>query len=228
MAGGGERWIDLRRASVGVTLAGMDSGIAVTGTGQATAPADLLRLILSVGHDAADVATAVAQVGERTDAVTAALRDHGVAAADVQTSSVSVYPQYGDSMSVSGYRASHALTVSTTDLTGFGRLLNAAVGAAGNSLGLDHLQFDVAEKGPLLDRARELAFQQARAKADQLAELAGQSIAGIASIAETYGHSPIREMASRRASRAAFDSEISVTPGEQTIEVSLEVCWSWG
>lgn len=205
----------------------MDSGITVTGTGQATAPADLLRLTLSVGHDAADVAAAIAQVAERTDAVTAALRGEGVADKDIQTSSVNVYPQYADSMSVAGYRAAHSLTVSTTDLTGFGRLLNAAVGAAGNSLGLDHLQFDVADKGPLLDRARELAFRQARTKADQLAELAGQSIAGIASIAETYGHTPFREM-SVSLSAKAFDSEISVTPGEQTVDVSLEVCWSWG
>ena len=204
----------------------MDKGITVTGTGQATAPADLLRLTLSVGHDAADVATAVAQVADRTDAVTAALREQGVAADDIQTSSVNVYPQYADSMSVAGYRASHSLTVTTKDLTGFGRLLNAAVGAAGNSLGLDHLQFDVADKGPLLVRARELAFGQARQKADELAELTGQSIGSIASIAETYGHSPIREMAAPAPAKA-FDSELSVTPGEQTIEVSVEACWSW-
>lgn len=211
----------------GDRLAGMDSGITVTGTGQATAPADLLRLILNVGQDAADVATAVAEVAERTDAVIAALRDQGVAADDIQTSAVSVYPQYGETATVAGYRAAHSLTVSTTDLTGFGRLLNAAVGAAGNSLGLDHLQFDVADKGPLLVRARELAFQQARAKADQLAELAGQSIAGIDSITETYGHSPIGEMA-YKAAAASFDSQLNVTPGDQTIELSLEVRWSWG
>ncbi|QNE18852.1 DUF541 domain-containing protein [Kribbella qitaiheensis] len=205
----------------------MDSGITVVGTGQATAPADVLRLTLSVGHDAPDVAAAVAQVGERTDAVNAAMREHGIAEKDIHTSSVNVYPQYADSMQVAGYRASHSLTVSTTDLTGFGRLLNAAVGAVGNDLGLDGLQFDVADKAPLLEQARELAFAQARQKADHLAGLAGQTIGSIAAVAETYGHAPIRAMAAGKAA-AGFDAEIAVTPGEQTVEVSLEVRWSWG
>lgn len=206
----------------------MDSGITVTGTGQATAPADLLRLTLSVGQDAADVATAVAQVAQRTDAVTAALRELGVTAADIHTSSVSVHPQYGESMAVAGYRAAHSMTVTTRDLTGFGRLLNAAVDAVGNSLGLDYLQFDVEDKSALLERARELAFQQARQKADQLALLAGQSVGPISAVTETYGSAPIREMAAKAVSGGGFAADLAVTPGEQTVEVSLEVRWNWG
>ena len=62
-------------------------------------------------------------------------------------------------MSVAGYRASHSLTVTTADLTGFGRLLNAAVDAVGNNLGLDHLQFDVEDKSPLLDQARRAGLR---------------------------------------------------------------------
>jgi uncharacterized protein YggE len=203
----------------------MDSGITVTGTGQATAPADLLRLTLSVGQDAADVATAVAQVAERTDAVTAALKEQGVTLADIQTSTVNVYPQYAESMSIAGYRASHSMTVTTRDLTGFGRLLNAAVEAVGNSLGLDHLQFDLEDKSALLESARELAFAQARQKADQLAGLAGQAIGSIAAVAESYGHGAIREMAAKAS--GGFAADLAVTPGEQTIEVSVEVRWNW-
>ncbi|WP_020391864.1 SIMPL domain-containing protein [Kribbella catacumbae] len=205
----------------------MDSGITVTGTGQATAPADLLRLTLSVGHDAADVAAAVAQVALRTDAVHAALSAQGVAAEEIETSSVNVYPQYADSMAVAGYRASHSLTVKTRDLTGFGRLLNAAVDAAGNNLGLDHLQFDVADKLPLMERARELAFAQARTKAAQLAALADQSLGSIAAVAESYSHAPFAMLGSAGKASDAYRSELAVTPGEQTIEVSLEVRWSW-
>ena len=131
-----------------------------------------------------------------------------------------------DGMSAAGYRASHSMTVTTKDLTGFGRLLNAAVDAAGNDLGLDQLQFDVAEKKPLLDQARELAFAQARAKAAHLAALAGQSLGSIAAVTETYGHAPFVLQSARKASEA-YDSELRLTPGEQTIEVSLDVRWHW-
>ncbi|WBQ06578.1 SIMPL domain-containing protein [Kribbella sp. CA-293567] len=206
----------------------MDSGITVTGTGQTTAPADLLRLTLNVGHDAPDVAAAVRQVAERTDLVHAALRAQGVAADDIETSSVNVFPQYADGMSVAGYRASHSLTVTTRDLTGFGRLLNAAVDAAGNSLGLDQLQFDIADKQPLIEQARELAFRQASQKAAQLAELSGQSLGPIAAVAESYSHAPFQLQAAAGKASDAYASELSVTPGDQKIEVSLDVRWSWG
>jgi uncharacterized protein YggE len=206
----------------------MDSGITVTGTGQATAPADLLRLTLSVGQDAPDVADAVAQVAERTAAVMAALLAEGVAAEDIATSSVSVHPQYGESMTVSGYRASHSMAVTTRDLTGFGRLLNAAVAAVGNSLGLDFLQFDVADKSALVDKARKLAFTQARQKAEQLAELTGQAIGGIAAVSETQGYVPLREMSAKAVSTGGgFAPDMGVTPGEQTVDVTLEVRWNW-
>ncbi len=150
-----------------------------------------------------------------------------MAAADIETSSVNVYPQYKDGMSVAGYRASHPMTVTTKDLTGFGRLLNAAVDAAGNSLGLDQLQFDVADKKPLLDQARELAFAQAREKAAQLAALAGQDLGSIAAVSETYGHAPIARNLPMKADPFGGAAEIGVTPGEQTIEVSLDVRWNW-
>jgi uncharacterized protein YggE len=206
----------------------MDSGITVTGTGQVTAPADLLRLTLSVGHDAADVAAAVAQVAEKTDAVHAALSALGVEANDIETSTVNVYPQYKDSMAVASYRASHSITVTTRNLTGFGDLLNAAVDAVGNDLGMDGLNFDVADKQPLMDQARQLAFAQAREKAAQLAELAGQSLGSIAAVSESsgHGHFPMVAGLSAKAS-GAYDSSLTITPGEQTVQISLDVCWNW-
>lgn len=203
----------------------MDSGITVTGTGQATAPADLLRLRLSVGHDAGDVAAAVSAVAQRTDAVTAALREHGVAEADIRTSAVSVFPQYVEAMQVAGYRASHTLTVATSDLDGFGRLLKAAIDAAGNDLAVEQLSFDITDRTPLLVAARRAAFEQAREKAAELAALAGRPLGAIQAVEETPdGNQPVG--GSARA-EVAFAADLAVSPGEQTIAASLTVHWGW-
>jgi uncharacterized protein YggE len=213
------------KSAGGDRLAGMDSGITVTGTGEASAPADVLHLSLSIGHDAADVAAAVAAVAERTDAVTAALRGQGVAATDIRTSAVNVYPQYADSMRVAGYRASHSLTVSTTDLDDFGRLLKAAVDAIGNDLSVEQLSFDVRDKTGLLEQARHSAFTQAREKARQIAGLADRPLGIIEAVEETHGgHYPIRQQAKADLS---LSPELAVAPGEQTVEASLTVRWSW-
>jgi uncharacterized protein YggE len=203
----------------------MDSGITVTGTGQAHAPADLLHLRLGVGHDAADVAAAVSAVARRTDAVTAALRDHGVAQADIRTSAVSVFPQYADSMQVAGYRAAHTLDVETADLTGFGRLLKAAIDAAGNDLAVEQLSFDVSDKTALLVVARQAAFEQARDKATELAGLVGRALGTVRAVEESLGgHYPVSRSAKTDVALAA---ELAVTPGEQAIEASLTVHWEW-
>ncbi|GAA0604488.1 SIMPL domain-containing protein [Kribbella sandramycini] len=201
--------------------------MTVVGSGQVSTAPDVLRVSLSVEHVAPDVAAAVAQVGERTDAVIAALREQGVAQSDIGTTTVNVYQEYREPGAAPAYRGAHQLTVTTKDLTGFGALLNAAVAAAGNNLGLQSLQFDVQEKSALLTRARELAFEQARDKATELAALAGFSLGSVTAITETHGQAP-RFEAQAAGAKLAFDSAVNVVPGDQTVEVSLEVHFSWG
>jgi uncharacterized protein YggE len=204
----------------------MDTGVSVVGSGQVSAAPDVLRVSFSVEHLAPDVAAAVAQVGERTDAVIAALRGQGIEASDIATAAVNVFQEYRERGDSPAYRGSHMLTVTTKDLAGFGRLLNAAVDAGGNSLLLQGLQFDIEDKTELLTRARELAFRQARAKAEELAALAGFSLGSVTSISETHGHVPFRETL-LAAKNASFDSAVNLSPGDTSVDVSLEVHFSW-
>jgi uncharacterized protein YggE len=204
----------------------MDIGVSVVGAGQVSGAPDVLRVALGVEHVAEDVAAAVARVGERTDAVMAALRGLGVEESQLGTSAVNVFQEYREPGTDAAYRASHTITVETKDLTGFGTLLTAAVGAAGNNLTLHGLQFDIEDKSELLIQARELAFQQAKEKATQLAALAGSSLGAVSAIAETQGHFPIR--AAVNASKGAYDSALNITPGDHTVSVSLEVHFAWG
>jgi uncharacterized protein YggE len=206
----------------------MDIGVSVVGAGLVSGAPDLLRVSLGVEHVAADVAGAVAEVGERTDGVTAALRGLGVEESQLATSAVNVFQEYREPGTDAAFRASHTITVETKDLTGFGTLLTAAVGAAGNSLTLHGLQFDIEDKSELLIQARELAFRQAKEKATHLAGLAGFSLGAVSAIAETQGHFPIRANAMPAGKGAAYDSALNITPGDHTVSVSLEVHFAWG
>jgi uncharacterized protein YggE len=83
----------------------MDEGITVTGLGEASAPADVVRINVGVQCDGPDVASALREVGQRLEAVSAAARGHGVPDMDIQSSSVGLSPRYGsDGMAVVGYR----------------------------------------------------------------------------------------------------------------------------
>ncbi len=204
----------------------MDSGITVIGYGQATAPADLLRISIGVGCDADDVADAVDAAGGRTKAVLKALQEAGVDPADVHTSSVQIYPNFGpDPVHSQGYRASHHLEVTSRDLDAFGRILNAAVDAAGNDLTVDQLGFDVEDKTALLVQARQAAFDDARERAAHLAGLSGRELGVLEAVEETPHHGPIVPRQAKT-SLAPMPAELGVEPGRQTVDVALNVRWS--
>ncbi|WP_238173347.1 SIMPL domain-containing protein [Kribbella speibonae] len=201
--------------------------MSVVGSGQVSGTPDILRVTFGVEQVAPDVAAAVATVGERTDAVIAALRAQGVQESQLGTSSVNVFQEYREPGTDPAYRASHTVLVETKDLTGFGALLNAAVDAVGNSLALHGLQFDIEDKTDLLIQARELAFQQAKTKAAHLAGLAGFSLGSVTAISENNAHTPLGGPEIRMSASKAYDSAINIVPDEQNVVVSLQVHFAW-
>ncbi|TDO68226.1 hypothetical protein EV651_102145 [Kribbella sp. VKM Ac-2571] len=205
----------------------MDTGVSVVGSGQVSGTPDILRVTFGIEQVAPDVAAAVATVGERTDAVIAALRAQGVEESQLGTSSVNVFQEYREPGSETAYRASHTVLVETKDLTGFGALLNAAVDAVGNSLALHGLQFDIEDKSELLVQARELAFQQAKTKAAHLAGLAGFSLGSVTAISENHGQMPLGLESRRLSASKAYDSAINIVPDDQNVVVSLQVHFAW-
>ena len=206
----------------------MDSGITVTGAGSAAAPADLLRVTLGVGHETADVANAIDHVGVKTAAVIAALRALGVEEGDIHTTGVQVFPVYElEPARVGSYRASHSISVATKDLDGFGRLLTAAVDAAGNDLTVDQVGFDVADRSELVVQAREAAFGDARERADHLARLAGRELGRLESVEESPLHGPIGVPLSMSRKAGGVPLSFGVEAGRQSVEVALTVRWSW-
>ena len=205
----------------------MDTGVSVVGSGQVSGTPDILRVTFGVEQVAPDVAAAVATVGERTDAVIAALRAQGVQESQLGTSSVNVFQEYREPGTDPAYRASHTVLVETKDLTGFGVLLNAAVDAIGNSLALHGLQFDIEDKSELLVQARELAFQQAKTKAEHLAGLAGFSLGSVTAISESHGHTPLGLESRALSASKAYDSAINIVPDDQSVVATLQVHFAW-
>ena len=79
---------------------------------------------------------------------------------------------------------------------------------------------------PLLRRAREAAFENARAKATQLAELAGRAVGRVVAVSDapSAGGVPTAFAAKRFESAAA---DLPVAPGESTLTASVAVRFAW-
>jgi len=206
----------------------MDDGITVTGLGEASAPADVVRISVGVQSSAADVSGALSDAGARLAALTAAARDHGVRDADIQSSAAGVQPRYGDDgIAVVGYQAHHQLEVTAREIERAGDLIAAFAGAAGNALTVNQITLTIDDPAPLQVLAREAAFASARDKAEQFARLAGRGLADVLAVSETpdQTHGFLAFSGGREAQMA---SSMPIEPGETSVRASVTVRWSLG
>jgi uncharacterized protein YggE len=172
--------------------------------------------------DADDVSAALADASARAAALAEAARDHGVGSADLRTTGTGVHPRHDrEGTTVVGYTAYQQLSVTVRDPGLVGSLVEAFAGVAGNALTIDSISLDVSDPEPLLAAAREAAFEDARARAQQYADLSGRSLGKVVRVTdvETPGAQP------RFARMAAGTADSSVELGENTVTAAVAVRW---
>ena len=93
------------------------------------------------------------------------------------------------------------------DLSRVGSLLVAAIDAGGDGARIDGISFSHRDAAALEREARDAAFADARAKAEQYAGLAGQALGEVRHVVEGGGDGPVAlrkgvMMAARRGARS--------------------------
>lgn len=203
--------------------------VTVLGQGSASATPDLMRVTVTVEVRRPDVAGAFARAGVAARAVSAALRDAGVADADLSTTGLGVQAdtvwQENHGQKVVGYLASSTLSVTLRDLSDPGRVIADCVAAGGDDVRLGGLDLGFADQSDLLARAREAAYADARAKAEQYARLSGRALGAVLEVTETPDAPGPRPMLRAMAAPAA-DASMPVERGESTVAASVRVCWA--
>ncbi len=200
----------------------MSDHVEVTGSGSASAVPDVVLVDARVQSEAPDVATALREAASRVTGALQAAADHGVAERDRQTRGMGVNPRWDhEGQGVVGYTAHHAVRLVVRDRDRVGDLIGAMAGAAGDAFALDAVTLEVADPAPLLVRAREAAFEDARARAEQLADLAGRPLGPVLRVTEGGGSEP----PSPRFAKTATDSAagMPVEAGESTVTASVTV-----
>ncbi|MCU0301516.1 MAG: SIMPL domain-containing protein [Candidatus Nanopelagicales bacterium] len=206
----------------------MERGIWVTGSGTASGPRDECRLTVGAEVRRATAEAALAASGEALDRMRDVLLGAGLTEADLATSAVSLTPVYEQYPTVAGFQASVHLTARTRELAGVGALLSALVVAGGEAARIQEVAFRHSDASALLVQARDAAWADALARAEQLAALAGGSLGAVLSVDETVGAArppmPVRMAAA--AAEAGGPGRVSLDAGEGSVTVSLTVGWS--
>jgi uncharacterized protein len=156
--------------------------------------------------------------------VLAALKGSGINANDIQTSRLSLQPQYApnhDPLTVTGYRASNRVSVRLYDISKVGSTIDTLVSAGATDVG--GINFTVSNASILLDDARTQAVADARRKAEIYAKAAGVALGGPISISE---EGPAAVPMFRAKMAAAPMTATPVAPGQETLSVTVQVSWA--
>lgn len=196
--------------------------LTVTGEGIVAARPDMATISLGVTTEGATAAAAMAGNSEELGRVLARLREAGIEDRDLQTSGLSLNPNWtqprdGGTPQIRGYVASNLLTVRVRTLDRLGEILDRAVSDGANTL--HGVSFGLTEPQPALDEARKRAVARAQATARLLTDAAGVTLGPVLSISEGNGYEPPRPMYREAAALAA--APVPVAEGE--VETSARV-----
>lgn len=198
--------------------------ITVTGTGNVTGTPNQLILDMGVQVNGSSVGSALARANDAVKRVTAALRAGGVAARDIQTSGLSIWPNYpANSQTPSGYDVSESLTATLNSLAAAGAQIDAAVHAGGDATTVSGISLNLTDTGPLLARARAVAVADATAKATQYAKALGEPLGPVVSVTDQASTQPLPVYG---ADNAASKAAVPITPGTQQLSVSVTVSFA--
>ena len=210
-----------------VTSAG-SGRITVTGIGTVNGTPNQLTLSMGVQVNAASVRSALQAANQATSVVTAALKAHGVAASDIQTSGLSIQPNYREnSPTPDSYGVSEYLTATLRHVSAAGAQIQAAAQAGGNAVTIDGISLDLTDTSSLLARARAAAVADARHKAAQYASAVGQPLGPVVSITDQAPAQPYPMFASA-AGTAQRSAAVPISPGSQQLSVSITVVYAIG
>jgi hypothetical protein len=200
--------------------------ITVTGTGKVTGTPNQLVLDMGVQVNGSSVGSALASANDAVRRVTAALRADGVAAADIQTSGLSIWPNYRDnSQTPNGYGASESLTATLNSLTAAGAQIDAAVHAGGNAATVSGISLNLTDTSALLASARARAVADATAKAAQYAKALGQPLGPVLSITDQPAAQPY-PLYDAAQGAASSKASVPISPGTQQLSVSITVVFA--
>jgi uncharacterized protein YggE len=216
-------------AQADVVPAPAAEGVTVTGIGRVLGEPDTMRATVGVEVTADTVGEAMSQANAAAREVIDAVVGAGVAEEDVQTSQLRVDPRYeepepGSPAEVTGFVVSNLVEVTMRDVDAAGEVIQRAVDAGGDVARLQGVSFALEENEALLSSARESAFADALAKAEQYAQLAGRELGALLSVSE--GTASMPPAARFGFEETAGDAAATIAPGQEETSVQLTATWA--
>ncbi|HSE70520.1 MAG TPA: SIMPL domain-containing protein [Nocardioidaceae bacterium] len=197
----------------------MDATVSTVGHGSASGTPDTMRLRVAVGTTDRSVRAALAGVAAGVRRLGEVAREH-TTEDRITTRNLNVWPQHEQDDTVH-YRASQSIDVHCGSFDAAGALVVQLAEALGDGLEIHGVQPLLGDTEALAQTARARAFEDARGKAEELAGLAGRTLADVVSVREDAGGVGPMEAGAELVSARSMPFE----PGSASVTASLTVTW---
>ena len=209
-----------QQASITQTIAG--TRLDLNAIGEVTRVPDVAVITAGVVTRSSTASGALGDVAGKIARVLLRLKQSGVADRDIETSNVSLSPEYryvdNQPPQLTGYSASNQLKIKFRDIRNSGKIIDALVGEGANQIDGPQLLVDKPQEA--LDEARTKAIALGRARAELYAKSLGLHVARVVSVAESGGYSPAPPAPMAMMARME-NASTKIEPGEQRLEVNL-------
>ncbi len=201
--------------------------VVVTGDSVVKAQPDTASLTLSVVTQATRALDAQQQNANKTDAVMKALKNAIGAGAEIKTSGYSLQPQrvYKENQppTIVGYEARNSITVTLSDLSRVGSLIDAAAQSGANDV--SGVAFTLRQDRPSRDEALRQATREAVSKAQVVASALGGKVVRIVEVNEegTVRPQPTYDRMEMKSAQASTPIEIGTLEITSRVQLVAEI-----
>lgn len=197
--------------------------ISVTGTAELQVKPDFASITISSFKRAATAVQAKRQCDKAMAQAVGAIRKLGVKSFDIETIGYSILPVRDKPTSPQEWKVIETASVKVRDLDKVAEVIDAAV--LNGAPTVSDINFGLESVGKLTPKVREQALTIAREKALGLAKAAGVELGDVQTINDnTYDASIISNSTARSSGSFAF-SDDSISPGRQTVRVTVSVSY---
>jgi uncharacterized protein YggE len=215
-----------------VNLNSQQIGLWVNGEGKVSVTPDVAIINVGVQSQELTVAAAQAAAAAAMDQLMQALKAQGVADKDIQTTGFSIsqvtkYNNATQEQDVVGYMVSNMVTVKIRDVAKAGTTIDAVAAAGGDLVRINGITFTVDDPTNYYNDARGKAIDNAKAKAQQMADKSGAKLGKITYITENNYFQPIyRAFDMKETAAGAPAPSTSISAGQLEITTTVQIAYA--
>lgn len=201
--------------------------VTITGEGRVEAAPDMATFTVGVTSQADTAKAAMDRTSAGVEALLATLAQAGVEPRDIQTTGLSLNPNWNHRSDgsgpprIEGFTAANNVTVRVRALDSLGGVLDEVLESGANTF--NGLSFGLQDPAPVEDEARRAAVEDARRKAGLYASAAGVTLGRVISITEAQAQGGPQPMYRMEAAMAS--DSMPVAAGELSVTAEVTITW---